>query len=106
MTYVYRRVWFHKRSRYDHLYRRVQKVTPAAATVTTGSASKAYDGAPLTSAEAGITGLVGGDTAAVTATGAITNAGTATNTYAIDWGDTKASNYAVTENLGEIPHSP
>ena len=30
MTYVYRRVWFHKRSRYDHLDRRVQKITSAA----------------------------------------------------------------------------
>ena len=30
MTYVYRRAWFHKRSRYDHLDRRVQKVTLAA----------------------------------------------------------------------------
>ncbi|MCR5839104.1 MAG: RHS repeat-associated core domain-containing protein [Kiritimatiellae bacterium] len=30
MTNVYRRVWFHIRSRYDHLDRRVQKITPAA----------------------------------------------------------------------------
>ncbi len=30
MTNVYRRVWFHIRSRYDHLDRRVQKITPEA----------------------------------------------------------------------------
>ena len=30
MTYVYRRVWFHKRSRYDHLGRRVRKITQEA----------------------------------------------------------------------------
>ena len=46
-------------------------VTPAPAAVTTGSAAKEYDGTPLTSAEASITGLVNGETAAVTATGNI-----------------------------------
>ena len=59
------------------------------ATVTAGSASKTYDGTPLTSTEASITGLVNGETAAVTATGTITEVGTAENTYSITWGTAK-----------------
>ena len=77
-------------------------VTPAELTVTTGSASRAYDGTALTNAEAFITGLAGGETAAVTATGAVTAVGTAENTYAIEWGTAKAGNYTLTENLGEL----
>ena len=78
------------------------KVTPAEATVTTGSASKAYDGVPLTRDEASITGLALGETATVTATGSITDIGTAQNTYTIDWGSTNADNYTVTETLGTL----
>ncbi len=78
------------------------KVTPATATVTTGSGSKMYDGAPLTRAEASISGLAGGETAAVTATGSQTDVGTGVNTYSIEWGTAKADNYTLTENLGEL----
>lgn len=77
-------------------------VTAAPATVMTGSASKAYDGTPLTNGEASITGLVNGEAAAVTATGSITEAGTAVNTYTIDWGSTNSANYALTEQLGTL----
>ncbi len=81
-------------------------VTPAEVTVTTGSASKPYDGTPLTKAEASITGLVNGETAAVTATGVITDAGTAENTYDIAWGTAKEGNYTVTEELGALSVDP
>ena len=77
-------------------------VTPAPAAVTTGSAVKEYDGTPLTSAEASITGLVNGETAAVTATGSITEVGTTENTYSIEWGTAKASNYTLDEKLGTL----
>ena len=77
-------------------------VEPAKATVRTGSASKGYDGTPLTSTEASITGLVNGETATVTATGTITEVGTAENTYSITWGTAKEKNYTLTEKLGTL----
>ena len=77
-------------------------VTPKAVTITTGSASKAYDGTALTSKEAGITGLVEGESAVVTATGTITEVGTAQNSYSINWNGAKQSNYTVTDNLGTL----
>ena len=78
------------------------EVTPAGVTIATGSETKPYDGRPLTCDEAAITGLVAGETATITATGSITDVGTATNTYAIDWGETDKSNYTVTESLGTL----
>ena len=81
-------------------------VNPAPVTVTTGSASKPYDGTALTCAEASITGLVNGETVTVTATGTITDEGTADNTYEIEWGTTSASNYTITENLGRLEILP
>ena len=79
-------------------------ITPAAATITTGSASKAYDGKELTNSEASITGLADADKAAVTvtATGTITNVGSAENTYSIDWGTAKEGNYTVSESKGTL----
>ena len=77
-------------------------VTPASATITTGSASKAYDGTPLTNSEASISGLVAGETATVTATGTITEVGTTVNTYTIDWGTAAPGNYTVSEDLGTL----
>ena len=82
------------------------KVNPAPATVTTGSAAKVFDGQSLTASEAEISGLVAGETATVTATGTITVVGTARNTYAIEWGDTKAQNYTLTESLGTLEVTP
>ena len=79
-------------------------VTPKAVTITTGSASKAYDSKALVNEEASITGLVEGESVALTATGTITEVGSETNTYSITWDNAKAANYNVTENLGtEIP---
>ncbi|MBQ9049159.1 MAG: FecR domain-containing protein [Lachnospiraceae bacterium] len=77
-------------------------VTPASATITTGSAEKAYDGTPLTNSEASISGLVAGETATITATGTITEVGSTVNTYTIDWGTASPSNYTVSEDLGTL----
>ena len=77
-------------------------VTPAPVKVTTGSAAKTYDGTPLTDAEASITGLVNGETATVTATGSITNRGSADNTYSLRWGTARESNYTLSEDLGTL----
>ncbi|MBQ9409801.1 MAG: FecR domain-containing protein, partial [Clostridia bacterium] len=77
-------------------------VEPAPLTVTTGSAEKAYDGTALTSAEASLSGLVSGESVSVTATGSITDVGTAENSYVIDWGSVNSANYALTEELGTL----
>ena len=77
-------------------------ITPASATVTTGSAEKEYDGTPLTSSEASISGLVNNETATVVTTGSITDVGTADNTYTINWGTAKADNYTLTANVGTL----
>ena len=77
-------------------------VTPANLTVVTSSASKVYDGTPLTCSTATISGLANGETASVTATGTITDVGVVKNTYTINWGTFDAANYTVSENLGTL----
>lgn len=77
-------------------------VTPASATITTGSAEKAYDGTPLTNSEASISGLVNGESATVTATGSITEVGSTENSYSIRWDSADSSNYTVSESLGTL----
>ena len=77
-------------------------VEKAPATVTTGSASKKYDGTALKNTEASIIGLVSGETATVTATGSQTNVGESDNTYTIAWGTAKAENYSLTDSLGKL----
>ena len=65
-------------------------VNPRELEVVTGSAEKAYDGTPLTNnEESSIKGLVKGETAAVTANGIQTKAGTTANQYAIEWDSAK-----------------
>ena len=81
-------------------------VDKAPLTITTGSASKTYNGKALTNPDAKITGLVGGETAAVEATGSQTEAGSSPNIYAIEWGTAKEENYAVTEELGTLTVAP
>ena len=71
-------------------------------TITTGSASKPYDGAPLTCEETTIQGLVNGETATVTATGSQTEIGSSKNSYTIKWGTAKSSNYTIVETLGTL----
>ena len=82
------------------------EIEPAALTIT-ASASKEYDGEPLNGSDAvSIEGLVEGDSITVTATGTITNAGTADNPYTIDWGDTNPNNYTVTQEPGTLEVTP
>lgn len=80
-------------------------VKPAKLYVKTRTASKPYDGTPLTAAGE-MTGLVNNETAAFTTTGTATevNAPEGTpNTYTIDWnGSAKKSNYTVEEDLGTL----
>ena len=84
----------------------ILEVTPAVLRVWTGSAEKIYDGTALSCEEADITGLVDGETVIVTATGSITDAGTADNTYSIDWGSANKDNYTLTEDLGTLTVEP
>ena len=49
-----------------------------------------------------MSGLASGDTIAVTTTGSRTAVGSSENTYTIRWGNTKRSNYDITEELGTL----
>ena len=83
-------------------------VDPAELTVTTASASKAYDGTPLEAAEGcSLEGLVAGETATLTVTGSQTDVGESDNGYAIEWGTARESNYEVaSESLGTLSVAP
>lgn len=82
-------------------------IAPAELTVKTPSASKTYDGVPLTE-DGGTTleGLVAGETATAKATGSLTDADVADNTYEIAWGTAKESNYKVHQDLGILEVLP
>ena len=75
-------------------------IDPRPVTITTGSASKPYDGTPLTSGEVSIEGLVKGESVTLAATGTITEVGTADNPYSVTWDKADKDNYIVTEKLG------
>ncbi|MDD2216922.1 MAG: MBG domain-containing protein, partial [Eubacteriales bacterium] len=75
-------------------------ITPKAATVTTGSDSKAYDGDPLTNATVTLDGILEDDDVTATATGSQTVVGTSANTVTIS-GAAKG-NYTFTETLGKL----
>ncbi|MEC4272075.1 MBG domain-containing protein [Adlercreutzia sp. R25] len=80
---------------------RTYEVTPAELRVSTASASKVYDGTALTKKdESRIDGLVDGETAALNVTGSQTEVGGAAgnNSYVIEWGTAKESNYKVVES--------
>jgi len=72
-------------------------------TITTNGAEKVYDGSALT-ATGSYSGLISGETLDFSVTGTITNVGSTTNTYSIDWTDStaKQGNYIITENLGTL----
>lgn len=82
-------------------------VTPATLTVTTNSATKTYDGTPLT-ATGSIRGLVNGETVDFVVTGSRTAVGSSTNTYDLHWnnGTAKAGNYTIVEHLGTLTVTP
>ena len=92
---------------YTGTVERTYQINPAPLTITTGSASKAYDGKALTNAEAHYEGLMTvRDSIIVTATGTQTAVGSSANGYAIDWGNTLKENYKVTEALGTLTVTP
>lgn len=74
-------------------------------TLTSESASKVYDGMPLTKHEVKVTGdgFADGEGATYNVTGTITNVGTTDNTftYTLDEG-TKATNYTITKTEGTL----
>mgnify|MGYP002336658549 CR=1 FL=1 len=77
-------------------------ITPATLTVTTPSASKAYDGCALT-AEGKVSGFVAGESATLVTTGSQTLVGMCDNTYELNWDDNaKAANYEIVENIGTL----
>ena len=80
---------------------RTYKITPASLKITTNSAEKTYDGSALT-ADGKIEGLVKGETATLKITGSQTEVGESKNTYEIEWGTAKASNYEITEDIGTL----
>ncbi|MGN0070918.1 MAG: MBG domain-containing protein [Atopobiaceae bacterium] len=83
-------------------------ILPRPFSVTTGSATKVYDGEPLANTKAYAFGLAKGETAEIVATGAITDAGTVQNGYELRWiGTAMPSDYYVArENLGALTVTP
>ena len=80
-------------------------IEPAALEISTAAATKAYDGSPLTAGEPEITGLAEGESITATfreGTGSITNAGSVTPEFVIEWGSTESGNYTLTENPGTL----
>ncbi len=84
---------------------RAYRITPAPLTVSTPSASRVYNGKPLTAAGT-ISGFVNGESAPFETTGSQTEVGTSDNTYAIDWAaagaTAKQANYTVSESVGKL----
>ena len=84
---------------------RAYRITPAPLTVSTPSASRVYNGKPLTAAGS-VSGFVNGESAPFETTGSQTEVGTSDNTYAIDWAaagaTAKQANYTVSETVGKL----
>jgi len=90
---------------YDGTYVTMISIAKAKLAVTTPSATKAYDGKPLTeSKDATLTGFVRSETATLKVTGSQTEVGESVNTYEIAWdGTAKEANYEVaSEDLGTL----
>ena len=74
-------------------------------TLTSESASKVYDGTPLTKHEVKVTGdgFADGEGATYKVTGTITNVGTTDNTFTYTLNEgTKATNYTITKTEGKL----
>ena len=74
-------------------------------TLTSESASKVYDGMPLTKHEVKVTGdgFADGEGATYNVTGTITNVGTTDNTFTYTLNEgTKATNYTITKTEGKL----
>ncbi len=81
---------------------RTYQITPAPLHINTGSATKVYNGEPLTNSEMTVTGLVGDDTLTGLTTGSQTEVGSSPNTYELKGGTADLANYTVTEELGTL----
>ena len=77
-------------------------INPKNIQVTTGSATKAYDGTPLTNVEADVDGLADGQNVIITTSGEQVEVGSSANSYSIEWGSVNSGNYLVSENLGSL----
>lgn len=77
-------------------------IDPAELSVTTESAKAVFTPESSLTAPGRIEGLVTGDNVTLSVTGEQYNAGTSTNTYSIDWGATRESNYSISEDLGTL----
>ena len=88
------------------------QITPRPLTIATGSASKTYDGEPLTKDEYEITSgtLAPNQTLTVIVTGTITDVGITENTFNItikdEQGNNTDQNYYITEQLGTLTVNP
>ena len=81
----------------------MHECTEAAHREVEGVSYKEYDcECQPADAEASVSGIVSADEGdvTVTATGTITDVGTADNTYSIDWGGANSNNYTVLEEVG------
>lgn len=78
-------------------------ITPRDVTLTSGSATKEYDGKPLTNDTVTAEGFVDGEGATYTVTGTQTEVGSSENnfTYTLN-NNTKAGNYNITSNYGTL----
>ena len=86
---------------------RTYQITPRPVTLTSETASKAYDGTPLTKPDVtvGGDGFVEGEVSEIKATGTVTTVaeGEVTNTITFTKGEKfKDSNYAITKNEGKL----
>ena len=84
-------------------------ILPREMTLTSGSASKVYDGAALTNGDVAISGdgFVSGEGATYNVTGSQTSVGSSENTFAYTFKDgTKAANYTITTQTGLLTVTP
>ena len=92
---------------YTDSVERTYEITKRSVTLTSETASKAYDGTPLTRPEVTVTGddFVDGEVTDIKATGSVTTVteGEVTNTITYTEGaNFKASNYDITKNEGKL----
>ena len=90
-------------------FSRSYKILPREVTVESASASKVYDGTPLTKHEAGVTegSMVNGESFVYEFTGIQTIAGESANSFIISAGDgTNLDNYEITKQEGTLKVEP
>ena len=78
-------------------------ITPRPVTLTSGSATKEYDGKPLTNGDVTAKGFVDGEGVTCTVTGTQTEVGSSENKFTYTLNDnTKEGNYNITPNYGTL----